>query len=98
MLSALLNFSNENIKTKQNCLSSSNTAASRFLIHVLNEPSEPLGSLDLKPHCTDRSVCDIKRTAREIQKHEELSNRSRGALMSHTDRSDGDDPLQAEQD
>ncbi len=38
MLFVLLNFANENIKTKQNCfVSEQHTAAFHFLMHVLNE-------------------------------------------------------------
>ncbi len=51
MLSVLLNFANENIKTKQN--SEQHTAAFHFLIHVLNESGEPLGSLDLNKRLDD---------------------------------------------
>ncbi len=40
-----------------------------FLIHILNELDEQLGLLDLKRHCTDRSVYVIKSTMRAVQKH-----------------------------
>ncbi len=46
MLFVLLNFANENIKTKQNCSSPSNTAAFNFLMHVLNELGESFGALN----------------------------------------------------
>ncbi len=54
-------------------VSEQHAAAFHFLIHALNESGQPLGSLDLKRRCTDRSVYDIKSTARAIQEHTEPS-------------------------
>ncbi len=97
MLSALHNFATK-IKTAELFVSEQYPAAFNFLIHPLNELGEPLGALDLKRRCTDRSVCDIK-VLREQLKLMQLSAlySSRGTLMSHTNRSDSDDLLQVEQ-
>ncbi len=70
-----------------------------MILVIIEQPcveSLAIGALVLKLHCTDRSVYDIK-VPRERFKSIRSHLPSSSTLMSHTDKSDGDDPLQVEQ-